>query len=902
LQSKEKAMSHIRGLAVSFNALLLAALPVALTGAPVGATPPPAGLSFREASLSAAAWNSIQVQMRQASYHFTRQTVDSHAVYRAPNLAHDLELSLGANGLRATQRAVDGQVGWEFGLRLAAYGTQRLPGGAEVSGRRERAEARYDQGVTEWVVNGEAGVEHGLTLSAPPPGGQGTLAFDLRGSLVPSLDAAGQSLHLRDAAGQTVLVYDRLAVYDAAQRRLAADFGLRGGQLLIHFDAAAAVYPVVVDPLLHRQVAKLTASDAAENSYFGWSVAISGDTLVVGAIYKASQAGAAYVFERNQGGADAWGRVTKLTASDGAPSSDFGYSVALSDDTLVVGAYNADDAGAAYVFERNRNGADAWGEVAKLTASDGAALDEFGGSVALSGDTLVVGAPEKASWAGAAYVFARNQDGADAWGEVKKLTSSDGATDDCFGGSVALSGDTLVAGAWDNEHAGAAYVFARNQNGTDAWGEVTKLTASDGATGDHFGYSVALSHDTLVVGAHRKASGAGAAYVFYLEAPTDLQVAKQVQPASAAPGQAITYTLTYSNAGPSTAAGVVISDTLPLSVTGVSVISGGAVITPLGGTRYAWSVADLAPGAGGIITLTGVLSQPLAAQVIANTATITATTPDTDTTNNSAMAVVQVISQADLQISKQAQPASAVPGRDTIAYTVVVTNAGPSAVGGATLTDILPAELDNPTWTCAGSACPSSSGSGSLSQALDLAAGDVVTYRISGTLKASAASLSNTASITATAADPDPSNNSATAVTPLTPQADLAIAKSAQSSGAAITYTITLRNLGPSDAGGALVTDTFPTGVGGVMWSCAGENGATCGAASGAGDIAEPVDTLPPGGQVTYTATGTLNVIGPVVNQAGVAPPAGVTDPVAGNNQATAQTESEVFLPVILRR
>ena len=167
---------------------------------------------------------------------------------------------------------------------------------------------------------------------------------------------------------------------------------------------------------------KLTASDAQTSDRFGWSVAVSGITAVVGALWEdagGTDAGAAYVFQRNEGGPDHWGEVTKLTASDARAGGFFGFNVAVSGDTAVVGALGDDDggssAGAAYVFQRAEGGADNWGEVKKLTASDAQAADRFGGGVAVSGDTAVVGAngvDDGGTDAGAAYVFeAKDADG-----------------------------------------------------------------------------------------------------------------------------------------------------------------------------------------------------------------------------------------------------------------------------------------------------------------------------------------------------------------------------------------------------------------------------------------------------------------------------------------------------------
>ncbi|MBN1341641.1 MAG: FG-GAP repeat protein, partial [Phycisphaerae bacterium] len=265
------------------------------------------------------------------------------------------------------------------------------------------------------------------------------------------------------------------------------------------------------------QVAKLTAEDAAAGDQFGYSVSMSGDTVVIGA-YKdddaGTESGSAYVFQRDQGGADNWGQVAKLTAADAAALDWFGQSVSISVDTVVIGAQFDDDAGSysgsAYVFQRDQGGTNNWGQVAKLTASDAAAGDQFGYSVSMSGDTVVIGAgadDHAGSWSGSAYVFQRDLGGTDNWGQVAKLTAADAAAGDYFGyfGAVSISGDTVVIGAFGDDDAGSwsgsAYIFQRDQGGTDNWGQVAKLTAADAAAEDRFGRSVSISGDTVVIGA-----------------------------------------------------------------------------------------------------------------------------------------------------------------------------------------------------------------------------------------------------------------------------------------------------------------------------------------------------------------------------------------------------------------
>ena len=293
----------------------------------------------------------------------------------------------------------------------------------------------------------------------------------------------------------------------------------------------AGMPPAEIPAALGEQVVKLAADDAAEFDLFGASVALSGTTALVGAIFDddaGSASGSAYVFERDQGGARNWGQVAKLTADDAAEGDRFGESVALSGTTALVGAYLDDDAGSdsgsAYVFERDQGGAGNWGQVAKLTADNAAEDDQFGRSVALSGTTALVGAfrdDDAGGDSGSAYVFERDQGGAGNWGQVAKLTADDAAAGDWFGWSVALSGTTALVGAGLDDDAGSdfgsVYVFERDQGGAGNWGQVAKITADDAAAGDRFGWSVALNGTTALVGAYLDGdagSDFGSVYVF----------------------------------------------------------------------------------------------------------------------------------------------------------------------------------------------------------------------------------------------------------------------------------------------------------------------------------------------------------------------------------------------------
>ena len=252
------------------------------------------------------------------------------------------------------------------------------------------------------------------------------------------------------------------------------------------------------------QQQRLTASDGAAADYFGNSASVSGDTAVIGAWGKSGAQGAAYVFVRSNG---VWSQQQELTASDGAAGDSFGEAVSVSADTAVIGAYCKNGyQGAAYVFIRNGG---VWAQQQKLLASDGAAGEYFGNSASVSGDTAVIGAESPPlNRPGAAYVFVRS--GA-AWSQQQKLSASDGAANDDFGGSVSVSGDTAVIGALGKtSKQGAAYVFSRSGG---VWNQQQELTAPDGAGGDFFGTSVSASAGTALIGAFGKNSKQGAAYV-----------------------------------------------------------------------------------------------------------------------------------------------------------------------------------------------------------------------------------------------------------------------------------------------------------------------------------------------------------------------------------------------------
>ena len=264
---------------------------------------------------------------------------------------------------------------------------------------------------------------------------------------------------------------------------------------------------------------KLTASDAAAGDLFGQSVSIGSNKIVVGAQSNdddGTSSGSVYVYNL-----DGTGEV-KITASDGAQYDQFGNSVAVGNDKIVVGSYGDDDggstSGSVYVYNL-----DGTGEV-KITASDAAAGDSFGNSVAIGNNKLVVGSPyddDDGSSSGSVYVY--NLDGT---GEVK-ITASDAAGGDNFGFSVAVGSNKIVVGSIDsNNDSGSVYIY--NLDGT---GEV-KITASDGAQYDQFGCSVSVGNDKIVVGARLDdleggesgGSASGSAYIYDLDGTNEVKL------------------------------------------------------------------------------------------------------------------------------------------------------------------------------------------------------------------------------------------------------------------------------------------------------------------------------------------------------------------------------------------
>lgn len=417
---------------------------------------------------------------------------------------------------------------------------------------QNRVEYSHAGGVVEWYENRQEGLEHGFIVQSgshltEADGSRLRLSLAVSGLQSRGTEAAVDFVD--PASRRPVFRYGKLKVWDSQGRVLDSALEATDAGVDITIAAAGAVYPLTVDPLITSLEAVLTpefTGDGAPQDRLAQSIALVGDTVLIGVPNDDTagglEAGSVYVFTRTAG---IWTQQARLTASDGSGSDLFGFSVAISGNTVLVGAYSDDrpslaNSGSAYVFTQN---AGVWSQEAKIEAVDSLQGDGFGYSVSLSDDTALIGAPFDepttvlANNHGSAYIFTRS---AGVWNLQQKLVAADALLGDNYGFSVSLEGDTALIGAPKANvssvtDSGAAYVHVRNGA---TWTQQKKLTPgppSDAAASDQFGQSVALSGETALIGAYQDdhtlpqvASNGGSAYVFLRSGTTWSQQAKLV--------------------------------------------------------------------------------------------------------------------------------------------------------------------------------------------------------------------------------------------------------------------------------------------------------------------------------------------------------------------------------------
>lgn len=408
-------------------------------------------------------------------------------------------------------------VAWGRNEKLHPVGSAKLI----VAGNR----TTYAWGqLIEWWRTSPIGFEQGFTINRRQAG-RGDLQLSI------ATNIKGQIHNGSLAWGR--FRYGHLVVTDAKGKLMPANLIAKGNRVLIQINDDHAHYPLTVDPLIWIEQ-KIAPNNLVTNDLFGYAVAISDTTALIGAISPTvvsnGKPGTVYVFTESDG---SWNLTGNFRAGDGTDGDEFGSVIVLDGTTAFIGAPDAEVSanntlphGAVYVFKESGG---TWIQTQKITADDGAYDDLFGTSAAVSGDTLVVGAPgatinPDANHQGAAYIFTNNNG---TWTQQQKLAASNGAEYDLFGKSLAIDGATALIGSpYTNVNGypgfGTAYIFTK-ANGI--WSQKAVLEPNDGMTDDNFSLSLALAGNTALIGAPSgpAQSEPGAVYVFTNSGGTWLQ-------------------------------------------------------------------------------------------------------------------------------------------------------------------------------------------------------------------------------------------------------------------------------------------------------------------------------------------------------------------------------------------
>ena len=386
------------------------------------------------------------------------------------------------------------------------------------------------------------------------------------------LDNAGAAYILRNNSGTWTVVQKIVAADRAADDEFGTSVAISGDYAIVGAprktatvgfelnSAAGAVYIFKNTDGIWSQLQKIVASDRETFDEFGYSVAISENYVIVGAPYEdeyvnglssSSNKGSAYIYKK---GETVWMDEQKIVGNSVSDGDNFGWSVGISEDYAIIGSPREGvssnggiliEAGSAYIFRKFSSGT--WTQMQRINAVDKGAGDEFGTSVAISGDYVIVGAMYEdhnatgganLTSAGSAYIFERD---VATWAQAEKIVASDRAASDLFGVSVSISGDYAIVGAYNEDHdqaggntlnnSGSAYIF-KNTSGN--WAEENKIVASDRGDSDLFGQAVAISGDYAIAGAYQESENAiggntlysaGSSYIFKncLARTTDVQ-------------------------------------------------------------------------------------------------------------------------------------------------------------------------------------------------------------------------------------------------------------------------------------------------------------------------------------------------------------------------------------------
>ncbi len=539
-------------------------------------------------TVSQSEWQNIQAQIRSNEYKAYRTESSG---FKSANPAQGWQIDYQLDGTTTlSPYSTKGEYDYHISLRLNSVAYQSTNNDSEyvengfvfdqpiaLSFENNRLNYQWDDNITEYWINSEQKLEQWFEIKRPPHSDKRATQrgpLEIRMALDTDLNVSLNNNRL--LLGQ--ITYDKLKVWDVNGQIIPAELALKNDHLSILLDDNNATYPLTVDPSFIQE-AYVKSFNTDIDDQFGRSVSISGNTMVIGAPSEdssttgingdgtsnvTSNSGAAYVFVRT---GSTWSQQAYLKASNAQADDNFGQSVSISADTIVIGATGEDSnavgvnnnqlnnsastSGAAYVFVRTGS---TWSQQAYLKASNTESNDEFGTAVSISGDTVVVGAINERSSstgvngieanntalsAGAAYVFVRSGTN---WTQEAYLKASNTETNDQFGRAVAVTNDTIIVSATGEDSnavgingdqannsrsdSGAAYVFVR---ATGMWSQQAYLKASNTDANDVFGSSVSISGDTVVVSAvsedsdatgvngdenNNLRSGSGAAYAF----------------------------------------------------------------------------------------------------------------------------------------------------------------------------------------------------------------------------------------------------------------------------------------------------------------------------------------------------------------------------------------------------
>ena len=673
--------------------------------------------------------------------------------------------------------------------------------------------------------------------------------------------------------GTSVALFGSLAIVGAPYDNDQGDFS--GSAYLYRWDGSH-----------WQEEQKLLADDGTSADWFGLSVSIHGDYALIGAPQdddNGDGSGSAYLFRWN---GSTWDQIGKLTANDGAIGDRFGNAVSLDDDVALIGAVADDDhgsaSGSAYLFRAPTQSGNTWSQEAKLTAKDGQASDLFGFSVSVSEDVALIGAyadDDNGTSSGSAYLFRWNE--AD-WQQEAKLTASDGSSSDLFGYSVSVSRNIALIGAYGDDdngaRSGSAYLF-RHQNGT--WQEdESKLLASDGNASDLFGYSLSIRGDMALVGAYQdddQGETSGSAYAYQVNTISAMTILPANMAVTLAEGASITETLTISNSSNSNLNWAVSADSSWLTATqssGLVAANNTLSIT------LDIDATNLTEGSyNGSLTINNQDSQDESISVpvwlsvtdaITPTVTATATGTATATATSTATATATGTATATATATPTAPVNVTVPPDVTVPPATPTTSPTVTATSTMTMTDPLtPTVTATSTITITGTVTPTVTTTGTVTPTVTLTATETMTATFTAT-----ATPSVTPTIT-------PSGTPTVTV-----MSDLSLTMSYSPDkvieAEPFTYTLTISNQGPSMVTDTMVLNTLPLDVNFVSATasqghCRQEVGLSCN-----------LGTLSNGDRVTVTMVVSPTTTGRLTNVANVS--SNTFDPDESNNTASIET------------